>query len=537
MRLPIYLASALTLLFGSAAHAQSPVVPAAPHVTVGADLKQLIFDWNPVLLATHYQVLVNADGHSGYTPLGDPIPATQTRATIGIAVHLQRWANALYIVSACNLAGCHDSAPIFPRDQMLDTIGYFKASNSDASDQFGYALALSSDGSTLAVTSHNEASIATGINGTQSDNSSPNSGAVFVFRRISGHWQQEAYIKGVTLANWFGWSFAPYPQTLSLNNDGSMLVIAEPLHDTNGVGTAGEVGIYRRASNGSWSRSAALHAPDITPAGYFGQSVDVSLDGLTLRVAALQPRINGAGVGTTYLYKRTGNTWALTNTFAPYYPGDRCEYGRMSGDGNTLVSNCVKPDNTNRVITLKHSGASWVHAPDVSLPDQSTQPFALNSAGTVLALVDDNAVGVYRWSGSAWTRESLIPAPNLTTDIFVGFGQAMAFDKAGNTLAIGDYNSPAGGAGVMTAASQSNTHDGAVFVYGHTSSASKPWVLRSVVKAPNPANQDLFGISLALCGTGRTLAVGAYRESSAARGIDGNRTNAGAPESGAVYLY
>ena len=189
------------------------------------------------------------------------------------------------------------------------------------------------------------------------------------------------------------------------------------------------------------------------------------------------------------------------------------------------------------VVTLKRSGANWVHAPDVSLPDQATQLLAMNSAGTLLALADDSAVGVYRWSGTAWIRESLIPAPNLTTDIFVGFGQAMAFDKAGNTLAIGDYNSPAAGAGVMTAATQSNAHDGAVFVYGHTSSVSKPWVLRSVVKAPNPANQDVFGIALALCGTGRTLAVGAYRESSAARGIDGNRTNAGAPQSGAVYLY
>ena len=537
MRLPIYVASALTLLVCSAAGAQTPVRPAAPQVTVGADIKQLIFDWSPVPLATKYQVLVNADGHSGYVPLGAPLPATQTSATIGIAVHLQRWANALYIVSACNVAGCHDSAPIFPRDQMLDAIGYFKASNSDPGDQFGYALALSNDGGTLAVTSQNEASIATGINGNQSDNSSPNSGAVFVYRRISRHWRQEAYIKGATLATWFGWSFAPYPQTLSLNSDGSLLVIAEPLHDTNGVGTSGEVGIYRRASNGSWSRSAALHAPDITPAGYFGQSVDVSLDGLTLRVTALQPRNGGVGVGTTYLYKRTGNAWALTNTFAPYYGGDHCEYVRMSSDGNTLVSNCAKPDGTFRVVTLKHSGTNWVHAPDISLPDQSTQPLAMNSAGTLLALVDNSAVGVYRWSGTAWIRESLIPAPNLTTDIFVGFGQAMAFDKAGNTLAIGDYNSPAAGAGVMTAATQSNAHDGAVFVYGHTSSVSKPWVLRSVVKAPNPANQDVFGIALALCGTGRTLAVGAYRESSAARGIDGNRTNAGAPQSGAVYLY
>src|SRR5690349_7632609 len=178
MRIPIYLASAL--LLASAAHAQTPILPAAPQVTVGADLKQLIFDWDPVPLATEYRVLINADGHSGFTPLASPLPATQTRATISIAVHLQRWTNALYMVSACNLAGCRDSAQIFPRDQMLDTIGYLKSSNSDPGDQFGCAVALSNDGSTLAVTAQWEASAASGVNGDQSDNSAPSSGAVYV---------------------------------------------------------------------------------------------------------------------------------------------------------------------------------------------------------------------------------------------------------------------------------------------------------------------------------------------------------------------
>jgi trimeric autotransporter adhesin len=57
------------------------------------------------------------------------------------------------------------------------------------------------------------------------------------------------------------------------------------------------------------------------------------------------------------------------------------------------------------------------------------------------------------------------------------------------------------------------------------------------VKAPNPGYHDFFGISLAICGAGRTLAVGAFSEDSAARGIDGNQSSDSAPDSGAVYLY
>ena len=58
-------------------------------------------------------------------------------------------------------------------------ISYLKASNTDAGDGFGYNLALS-DG-TVIVTARDEDSAAQGIDGDQSDNSAPSSGAVYEF--------------------------------------------------------------------------------------------------------------------------------------------------------------------------------------------------------------------------------------------------------------------------------------------------------------------------------------------------------------------
>jgi hypothetical protein len=55
---------------------------------------------------------------------------------------------------------------------------YVKATNTDAADTFG-AVAIS--GATLAVGAAGESSIATGINGNQSNNTAPSSGAVYVF--------------------------------------------------------------------------------------------------------------------------------------------------------------------------------------------------------------------------------------------------------------------------------------------------------------------------------------------------------------------
>src|SRR5712692_11841027 len=72
---------------------------------------------------------------------------------------------------------------------------YIKASNPGQSYKFGYAVSLSQDGNTLAVSSPGEASAAKGINGDQSDKSIPLAGAVYVFTRTGTTWTQQAFIK------------------------------------------------------------------------------------------------------------------------------------------------------------------------------------------------------------------------------------------------------------------------------------------------------------------------------------------------------
>ena len=197
-----------------------------------------------------------------------------------------------------------------------------------------------------------------------------------------------------------------------MSGDGSMLAIGEPAHDGHAFGMSGEVYIFRRANNGSWSLSATLNAPEFLTAD--------------------------------------------------------------------------KPN----VVT-------------------------------------------YRWDGSSWMREMTIQPPIAGT----AWGLTMAFNRRGTLLAIGDFLSPAGGAGVSDAATQGTTIDGAVFMFERSSAPAQPWRLRSQVKAPNPDNSDLFATSLALDGSGRTLAIGAIREASAARGIDGDRSDNSARDAGAAYLY
>jgi len=58
---------------------------------------------------------------------------------------------------------------------------YIKASNAEAYDEFGSAMALSRDGKILAVGARSEASAVKGINGDMKDNSAMGAGAVYIF--------------------------------------------------------------------------------------------------------------------------------------------------------------------------------------------------------------------------------------------------------------------------------------------------------------------------------------------------------------------
>jgi nucleotide-binding universal stress UspA family protein len=93
---------------------------------------------------------------------------------------------------------------------------YLKASNTGASDYFGFSVELSGD--TLAVGAYGEDSAAKSVGGNQVDNSAGNSGAVYVFRRSGMAWQREAYLKASnTGANdLFGYSVALSGDTLAV---------------------------------------------------------------------------------------------------------------------------------------------------------------------------------------------------------------------------------------------------------------------------------------------------------------------------------
>ena len=110
--------------------------------------------------------------------------------------------------------GSNDAAPDSGAAYLFERRGsnwmqqaYLKAFNSETRDGFGSAVSGSAD--TVVVGAQYEDSDATGVNGNQSNNLAPSSGAVYSFDRIGGSWTNGAYLKpsNSSVGGQFGFAF------------------------------------------------------------------------------------------------------------------------------------------------------------------------------------------------------------------------------------------------------------------------------------------------------------------------------------------
>ncbi|HWN71671.1 MAG TPA: FG-GAP repeat protein, partial [Haliangium sp.] len=138
---------------------------------------------------------------------------------------------------------------------------YLKASNPDDSDEFGYALALWGD--TLAVGAWGERSVATGVDGSQLDNSARDAGAVYVFRRNGTTWDQEAYLKASNTGagDEFGASLALWQDTLAVGapEEASSATVVNGNQADENAPESGAVYVFRRSGT-TWDQEAYLKA-------------------------------------------------------------------------------------------------------------------------------------------------------------------------------------------------------------------------------------------------------------------------------------
>ena len=240
---------------------------------------------------------------------------------------------------------------------------YVKPSNPQMSAEFGHAVVLSADGNTMAVSAYWEASKATGINGTQSDESIPQAGAVYVFTRTGTTWTQQAYVKASNTGeagteDKFG-DGDQFGVSIALSDDGRTLAVGAISEDSaspgingnqadNSATSAGAVYVFLRTGN-TWAQQAYIKPSNPDPADMFGYSVSLSADGNRLAVGSYDESgsfrgINGPpdnmrrGAGAVYVFTRTGTTWAQE----AYMHASNAEAGDSLGVMVALVTTAIR---------------------------------------------------------------------------------------------------------------------------------------------------------------------------------------------------
>jgi hypothetical protein len=186
---------------------------------------------------------------------------------------------------------------------------YLKASNTRPSSNFGWAIALSGDASTLAIAASQESSAATGINGNQSDQNAGSAGAVYVFTYNGATWAQQAYVKAsnTDVGDFFG-------ESIAVSGTGDRLLVGAGGEDSAAMGfggdqqdnslyLAGAAYLFGR-TGATWSQLQYVKA--INPqsnasfgSSYDGNNVTMSSNGGVYAIGAVFERSSNHGVGTT----------------------------------------------------------------------------------------------------------------------------------------------------------------------------------------------------------------------------------------------
>jgi hypothetical protein len=392
---------------------------------------------------------------------------------------------------------------------------YLKASNTNASDFFGEAVAIS--GNTIIVGAWTEDSNATGVDGDQSNNAAPQSGAAYVFERSDTTWTQQAYLKASNTLN-----SGAFGSSVAISGDSIVVGAWAESSAADGVNgnqadssapASGAAYVFVRMGN-AWSQQAYLKASNSDAGDFFGYSVAIAVD--TIIVGAWREASNAIGVegdqannsaadaGAAYVFVRSGAaTWSqqaylkASNTDAQDHFG-----GSVSISGETAVVGAEQESsNATGVDGIQSDNAAW-HA---------------------------GAAYIFERSGATWTQQAYLKASNAeANDRFGG-----SVDVSGGTVVVGAIYEDSSAEGIDgDQADNGETDSGAAYVFVRSGTT---WWQRAYLKSSNANAGDWFGIPVAV--SSDTVVVGALHEASGALGVGGAQGSNDAQSAGAAYVF
>src|SRR6478735_4392981 len=330
---------------------------------------------------------------------------------------------------------------------------YVKAPNAEAGDQFGKGLAISGDGSTIAVGAIGESSAATGVTGDMTNNGAYYSGAVYVLVYEGVGFAFQAYVKASnTDAN------DEFGTSIALSGDGNTLVVGAPNEDSAATGpsgqedddssfNAGAAYVFSRTGT-SWSQVSYLKASNTDPEDKFGFSVACSSDGNTIALGARSEQSlyvgnelhnSGVDVGAVYVHERSGLDWKQT------------AYIKATNPHSALFGSSVALSADGRQLLVGATGESSSSAGLNGDQNDRSSPFA-------------GAAYLFRHQGAEWSLRTYIKAHYPASG--ASFGYSVSLDGVAKSVAIGAPTESGSSPGINGDPTDLTTsQSGAAYVY------------------------------------------------------------------------
>jgi len=400
---------------------------------------------------------------------------------------------------------------------------------------FGSTIALNAAGDYAAIACVGDV----GLNG-----SGGSSGVIYIFTRTDEIWTEQQIIFYKEEANP---TQSQFGNAVSINADATWMVVGF-YHDDIKASNAGAALIYHRTGT-KWVLQQKLYAPDPTADVYFGTACAINAAGNSILISSNLKSDLGMTSGVSYLFTRLGGTWTYRGKVYPddgvagqafglgtsFFGDDHFvvgstsdnEYGVAHGSAY-IFENKVKPTDVN-----PPNGLSELYKFTAEVPTASAQfgrAVALNAAGDyalvgenrrdVGAMADVGRVYAYTRTNQQWTQVATIePSDAVANDLF---GTSVAMNSDATIALIGSpYRDDSG-----------VVNRGAVYIYTRSGST---WTFQQKILAPNSAQEDVFGESVAVNADATMALIGAvYRD-------DGGINNRGAvyvfTRSGSTWTY
>jgi hypothetical protein len=348
--------------------------------------------------------------------------------------------------------------------------------------QFGWAIALSSTGSTLIA-----------VSGT------PTAYGVFVYTRGKDGWTESAEIGGTSAQANKGWG-----QSVAISGSGKEVLVGAPF----AYHARGAAYLYKKTTAGAWRLAETLRPASGTKGDWFGWNVALSGSGTT----ALTSSASKAYV--VAVYQSSAGSWKQTTTLTESKAGGFGYSVALSADGSTAIVGAPGADSSKgAAYVFDQQNGSWslggkLSASGGTADDRFGESVAVSQSGTT-ALVGapagsgaNGAAYVFTNSAGSWSQQAaLTPSDGLAGD---DFGDAVVLSSDGSTAVVG--------------APDADSTRGAAYAFQDSNGS---WAQQAEFTQSGENARDQFGTSVSISASGDTAVVGAL-------GNDGM---------GAVYVY